>query len=531
MAIQVMKQIIDCLDSKKNFLLSGGAGSGKTYTLIQTLNHIFNINSTARVACITYTNVASDEIKERSPFSNLFVSTIHDFLWEEIKDYQKNLKESVINLLRNGTIKYSGDTDVNDLVFDNIQYKNYRKIENGIISHDDILKVANYMFAQYPLLAKILCDKFDFIFIDEYQDTQELVVEIFLSHISNISKNNLCIGFFGDKMQCIYETGVGNIQNYVDSGYVQEIIKDDNFRCSISVINLLNRIRSDIEQKPAKLHENGSVANKQGSALFLYSRSEKEFNLDMINKSEYVSPWNFEESEKTKILFLTHKLSAKLLGFTELLSAYKYTDNLIGNEPDKLALHLKKIGSILYHFEHKNYAYVIEQIQRKISTLTDKKEISLCLNKVLNNENMTIEELINYFDVEKIIPKDDRLKDYFENNKEVFDKIKILSRLQIQAYFLYYSNYSPYSTQHGVKGAEFNNVLVVMDNGKWNNYNFKYYFENTVNKESTIQRTQRIFYVACSRAKDNLIVYYPTPSDKTISQAQTLFGNENVHEI
>ena len=138
MAIQVMKQIMDCLDSKKNFLLSGGAGSGKTYTLIQTLNHIFNINSTARVACITYTNVASDEIKERSPFSNLFVSTIHDFLWVEIKDYQKNLKESVINLLRNGTIKYSGDTDVNDLVFDNIQYKNYRKIENGIISHDDM---------------------------------------------------------------------------------------------------------------------------------------------------------------------------------------------------------------------------------------------------------------------------------------------------------------------------------------------------------------------------------------------------------
>ncbi|EJD5807309.1 hypothetical protein M2J90_002626, partial [Listeria monocytogenes] len=228
---------------------------------------------------------------------------------------------------------------------------------------------------------------------------------------------------------------------------------------------------------------------------------------------------------------LTHKLSARLLGFTELLSAYKYTDNLIGNEPDRLALHLQKIGSILYHFEQKNYAYVIEQIQRKIRTVADKKEISLCLNKVLNNEKMTIEELINYFDVEKIIPKDDRLKEYFENNAEAFEKIKILSRLQIQAYFLYYSNYSPYSTQHGVKGAEFNDVLVVMDNGRWNNYNFKYYFENTPDKESIIQRTQRIFYVTCSRAKDNLIVYYPNPSDIVISQAQTLFGNENVHEI
>ena len=111
MAGTVIEKITSCLDAKKNFLLSGGAGSGKTYTLIQTLHHVFKNNPKAHVACITYTNVAADEIRERSPYSKLRVSTIHDFLWDEIKDYQKNLKAAVINLISaEKTTKGSGLT-------------------------------------------------------------------------------------------------------------------------------------------------------------------------------------------------------------------------------------------------------------------------------------------------------------------------------------------------------------------------------------------------------------------------------------
>lgn len=531
MASTVIEKIINCLDNKRNFLLSGGAGSGKTYILIQTLNHVFSSKKTARVACITYTNVASDEIKNRSPFTNLFVSTIHDFLWDQIKDYPKNLKDSLKELIRQEEISYSGVVDIDDFTFDKVDYKNYRKLEYGIISHDDLLKLANHMFLNYPLLSKILCDKYDYILIDEYQDTQKLVIDIFLSHISRDATDKLCIGFFGDRMQNIYESGIGNIQSYIDEGYVYEIFKDDNYRCSINVINLLNRIRSDIKQKPAKKLEDGSVANKSGSVFFLYSNTATEFDLDLIKKSKYFKNWDFNNNEQTKILFLTHKLSAKLLGFSELLSSYEYSDSLIGNEPDKLAMHLLKIGGIIYHFENKNYTYVIEQIQRKIETTADKKEISLFLNEVVQNKNISIEELINSFDSKRLVPKDDRIKEYIDNNEVTFNKIKILSRLQIQSYYVYFNNYSPFSTQHGVKGAEFENVLVVMDNGQWNKYNFKYYFEETHGKDSIISRTERIFYVTCSRAKDNLVVFFPKPSVEVLSKARELFGDVNVCEI
>ena len=89
--VDVQIEINKCLEIKENFLLSGGAGSGKTHTLVETLKSVFAKNQNAKVACITYTNVAADEIKSRAPFDNLRVSTIHDFLWSEIKNYQKNL--------------------------------------------------------------------------------------------------------------------------------------------------------------------------------------------------------------------------------------------------------------------------------------------------------------------------------------------------------------------------------------------------------------------------------------------------------
>ena len=288
-------------------------------------------------------------------------------------------------------------------------------------------------------------------------------------------------------------------------------------------------MRSDIIQRPAKKNPDDTVANKIGSAVFVYS--DGDFDLAKFKMSNFVTGWNFDDSRETKVLFLTHKLSAMRLGFAELLAAYKYTDSLIGNEPDRLARHLLKIGGILFYYSAKDFPHVIDEIQRKIRTNADKQQISSVLSRLSENLDVSVEELINGFDKEHLIRKDDRFNEFLENHAETYDKIKILPASQVLAYFKYYNDFSPYSTQHGIKGAEFDNVLVVMDNGNWNMYNFKYYFEGTPGKESVIQRTERIFYVCCSRAKDNLVVYYPKPTVQIIERAKKLFGAENVHVL
>ena len=94
-----VQEIFRHVQQEHNFLLSGGAGSGKTYSLVQFIQEAIRLNPTAKVACMTYTNAAVKEIEERVNHENLQVSTIHDFLWNNIKSFQNELKKSLIHLI------------------------------------------------------------------------------------------------------------------------------------------------------------------------------------------------------------------------------------------------------------------------------------------------------------------------------------------------------------------------------------------------------------------------------------------------
>ena len=198
----IVDQLYRCLSDNKNFVLSGGAGSGKTHTLKNIINLIYEHNPNAHIACITYTEVAAKEITDRcftiDRQNKLWVSTIHSFLWENIKNYQKQLKKAIATLIQNHTISWTPKTEennINIIIADKrIDYKNYRDLDNGIVWHDDILKISKYLFENYPLLIKIFCDRYDYIFIDEYQDTAEDVINIFMKIIKANYRTK--IGFF-----------------------------------------------------------------------------------------------------------------------------------------------------------------------------------------------------------------------------------------------------------------------------------------------------------------------------------------------
>ena len=97
----VDNEIYNCLnlDNPKSFFLYAGAGSGKTRSLVTVLKkfreknieHLRRYNQ--KVAVITYTNAACDEIKRRLDFDASFIiSTIHSFSWELIRPYQNDIK-------------------------------------------------------------------------------------------------------------------------------------------------------------------------------------------------------------------------------------------------------------------------------------------------------------------------------------------------------------------------------------------------------------------------------------------------------
>lgn len=89
-------------DPQKSFFMFAGAGSGKTRSLINALEFLSAEKSEylaehgKKIAVITYTNAACDEISRRLQYKTIFhVSTIHSFLWDLIKNFQVDIRRWV----------------------------------------------------------------------------------------------------------------------------------------------------------------------------------------------------------------------------------------------------------------------------------------------------------------------------------------------------------------------------------------------------------------------------------------------------
>lgn len=635
-----VQEIFGHVQQEHNFLLSGGAGSGKTYSLVQFIQEAIRSNPTAKVACMTYTNAAVKEIEERVNHENLQVSTIHDFLWNNIKSFQNELKKSLIHLINDADLKtikspdgIVDETYYNALV-DGIQYKEYVAIKDGIISHDEVLILANHMFGTYSKLCDILKDKFKFILIDEYQDTNPVVVEIFLQHLKQSNRKNI-IGFFGDSMQSIYDDGIGNLDAYIQVGDVYEVKKEQNRRNPSLVIELANRLRTDgIVQRPsvdthAPNMKDGYV--KVGSRKFYYSSQ----GVEDLETFKQILDWDFDNAVQTKELNLTHNLIAPKAGFGELMEIYdddkildyknrlkgyikennittdfsnktfgevieilqdgktgaelnkvsptagmktfidahseqfedakqypfdvfkkiyldkdsllddtkkdKEDENKKGTKRDELIKYLFKIQNNINLYKEEKYNEFLRKTEYQINSIADKQNLKVIIETLDSMSDETIEDVIGFAHDKRICKKDDKFGTFLQNKAYVFNQVKKIKFQVFQNLFYYLEGYTPFSTQHKIKGAEFDNVLVVLDNGNWNKYNFEYLMNEEIfdrlsaSKKNSfpmiLNRTQKIFYVCCTRAKENLVVFYNLPSDAIIEKAKVWFGETNVHSI
>ena len=641
-----VKEILQCIENKKNFVLTGGAGSGKTYSLVSLIQEIGRLYPNKSIICITYTNNAVAEIKSRISNDKLFVSTIHEFLWKIIKKYQKELKETIIELIYREEEKYKKFTLPKDnleknemkinleyflnseIVYD--EYYSLKSEEDSKIGHDEVLLIAEKMFEKYSKLCDILKDNANFIFIDEYQDTSEEVTNIFLNHINKSKKENI-IGFFGDSMQSIYETGIGNIKD--DS--LKRINKIQNRRNPLKVIELTNKLRDDgIKQIPSKDTQatnidEGTGKIKEGNVKFIYSDNNI---LEELKKTYIFNDWDFKNTLNTKELRLTHKLNAENSGFKELYNLYtndfiysklisklkekkisededinnfgyiieKFPifsgkgkikknileqvdmkskkeiekikdiewgkiknsfinkDSLLGykfngltekyestSNRDKILQKLDLIYESINLYNENKYVELFKKLKIKISSYEDKIKIRKEMNELIElmkSQNDKIYEIIDKANNILNIKNDERYIEFIENKGwYLWNRIKDISFSEYVKSIEYQKEYFPYSTQHSVKGSEFDNVLVILDNGKWSKYNFNLLLENIFDennildktKKDIFNRTKKLFYVCCTRAKENLIVFIQINNqkinkEKIISNAKELFGEENV---
>lgn len=580
----VDEAIYNCLDLRnpKSFFLFAGAGSGKTRSLVTVLKkykkengHILTLHN-HRIAIITYTNAACEEITRRLDYDPLFsVSTIHSFVWYLIEPFQDDIREWLrVNLdkeISEIKSKLSGRDNPTERdrirkitqktkrleLLDSITKFSYSPSSNNFkrdsLTHTEVIKICSSFLVEKNLMRKILVRKYPILLIDESQDTNKNLMESLIK-TQEYEKSNFSLGLFGDIMQRIYFDGKEDLGKNIPDDW-ETPIKKMNHRCPKRVVKLINQIRSSVDDK---VQQARSDSDDGFVRLYLVSSSledkkgiEKKIASSMATVANDPK-WEGDDKD-VKILTLEHHMAANRMGFTNLFDPLYAVKSIKTGLLDGSLTEINFFSNIiipLIEANHDNDNFKVQTIILDNSPLitTDKLRESKSQLEILSNINKKVKSLFKLWedcdpvllDILVVI-KNNSLFDLPEIFIKILDQIEgegfreeqITSDLvlsgwynalkskysELFSYHKYINDEADFGTHQGVKGLEFERVLVVIDDETAGGFMFSYEKlfgakeltktdqENIDSgKDSSIDRTRRLFYVTCSRAEKSLAI-------------------------
>ncbi len=593
-------EIYECikLENSKSFFLFAGAGSGKTRSLVKVLQK-FKENDgkklnlyNQKVAIITYTNAACDEIKRRLEYDSLFwVSTIHSFAWELIKPYQNDIRDWLKNELTKQTEELTISIDKSKRIdtkekrrrelkektkrLDNLSKirifsynPNGDNFSKDSLNHSEVINICTSFIDTKMIMQKILISKFPIVFIDESQDTNKNLIEA-LFKVEEQHYKNFSLGLFGDVMQRIYFDGKSDLGKSLPTGW-KSPIKKMNHRCSKRVVKLINQIRKEvdgIEQYPRSDKEEGFVR------FFIIPSNTSLNKKNLENKIiEYMQSETDDkgwEDNEIKVLTLEHHLVAVRMGFSKFFNSLYSQNSLKNGLLDGSLSEIKFFSSIIIPLVNahkdkndfeiyrilKGYSpkFSIENLRSQKSQVELIKEVKQKIDNFFNlwNEgNPTLITILKFCEESKLFDLPNNFKRLlveinqkdFSSNKLSDDKLLLawyealqVNYEEIILYNQYISNEASFGTHQGVKGLEFPRVMVILDDEEAKGFMFSYeklfgakeltktdITNIQQGKDSSIDRTRRLFYVTCSRAEKSLAIVAYTSNPSKVKQQVTL---------
>lgn len=537
-ADKVDEQIIETLQAGKSFRVEAGAGSGKTYSLNKVIEWIqenkqneYNRKS-KNVVCITYTNAAVDVIAERlSKDSFIIPSTIHSFAWSAIKQYQGFLINTVT-------------TDPNFIADEGDFFKvkevaytlGHRYKENGIqyLYHDDVLKLFCKLLDNAKF-RRIFSDKYPLILIDEYQDSYKPIIEQFINYFIS-AESGPQFGFFGDAWQTIYQSQ--KACGAIEHDKLVVIKKGSNFRSAPRIVELLNYLRPDLLQTSAIDNFPGEVTVITCDDYTGERREERNFKGELpaeelrtrLNRVVDNIKQKTDPEESLKVLMITHKVLATQQGYEALLDILN--DGLRDKEDIFLAFFMETVEPIYHALSTSNMQLLFDVLGVKrypISKKSEKKKWKHIQEQLCEARSKKTIDVLEVIGKSKMIPIPPKLVGWYQLYINAPETI-YTSNVSIQEFLdLDYAQFvaaidflypeALFSTEHGVKGEEYDNVVFVLSKG-WNQYQFETYAPMITGhsaipngKQSSFERNRNLFYVCCSRSRKRLILFVTVPID------------------
>jgi len=597
-------------------LIIAGAGAGKTKTVThRIINLIKEGISPNKILAVTFTNKAAKEMKERIlkemdkntkgqdtvPFISTFHSlgvhiikenakelglTKHFSILDEndtnslIKDILKELsldpKQYEPRKIKNaisrekGKFKHASDYVTNpnepfqNLVAQVWSLYEKRKNEENALDFDDLLVKSTKLLKENKELREYYQNKWEFIHIDEYQDTNE--VQYILSKLLAEKNKNICV--VGDADQNIYSWRGANLKNILnfekDYPNAKIITLEENYRSTQNILEAANEVIKKNQFRPDK---NLFTKNKTGEKISIFEAMDETEEADFIagkilEKIDYgeneasdfavLYRANFQ-SRALEEAMLRHNISYQVLGIKfferkeikdtlaylraalnpESLSDIKRIINfpvrgigkatiakIFAGEKDKLPIKTKiKIDNfyklledIKTQMHDKKSSEIIKYVIKKTGIETELQDgTEEGLERIENIKELATlalkyDELTGEAGIEKLLEDaalaSDQDSILINENKENKDRKESLNAVKLM-------------TVHAAKGLEFKSVFIAgLEEGL-----FPYEKQNEAKEDPEEER--RLFYVALTRAKEKLYLTY--------TNYRTIFGSRQIN--
>ena len=576
-------------------LILAGAGSGKTKTITTRLAYLISIGIDPKtILTLTFTNKAANEMRDRA-FSLLdtnslntppLLCTFHKFGLLFLKFYISELnrknnfiiidsddkrrvlksinKEIPTALLGSEVSKYKNSIMTPSDVKSQAQGKLYSEIadiyekyeehllKNNLVDFDDLLLLPYKILKNNQKLAESTSQKYQYIMVDEYQDTNELQYRLLRLLCSN--HDNLCV--VGDDDQSIYGwrgATIKNILNFNEHFKRATIVKlEENYRSTDTILHHANAL---IEHNRDRLGKKLVGTKDKGSSIKVYeSHDENEETRKIVDDIKKL----LQSDEKAKdiaILFRVNALSRsleegfnkaglnyKLVGgmkfyerteIKDLIAYFRILTNLSDNFSIKRVINKPKRGigaTTIDKLEEKANelnSSIFDMIQNlnadELSAIVGKKNARtikvfeasiLDLRELMNQSKMRLldsfEETFDYRASYDNLPDGFErqanidefygyIRDFFLQNPHL-DLKDFLNEIALENQNDEYSNDAiSMMSIHSSKGLEFKHLFIIgLEEG----------FFPIIGDGTDLEEERRLGYVAFTRAMDNLTLSF-----------------------
>lgn len=315
------------VDTEGAILVSAGAGSGKTRLLTHRIVYLIEEKGVnpENILAITFTNKATNEMRERinqmtSRGSGVWISTFHAmcakilreniyhldgynryFTIYDTSDRDKIIKQVIKQLNLDDEFKSKADYNISTAKNEGLTPSEFAKqfaylpdIENltkiystyeetlkanNALDFDDLLMKTLYLFTSCPSVAEYYQNKFRYILVDEFQDTNTIQYKL----VKILSAKHKNIFVVGDEDQCIYGwrgANIENIRNFISEFNNVKFYKlEQNYRSTKNIISGANKL---IKNNTSRIDKTLYTENADGEKITYFTASDEADEADYV---------------------------------------------------------------------------------------------------------------------------------------------------------------------------------------------------------------------------------------------------------